>query len=249
MYDIVYPLKKQENNLDLLYSLRSLEKFGGNYGKVWIVGYRPKWIKNVEYVPVVQTADKWLNTRKNWETVCSRQGLSSDFIMMNDDFILTRPVKDWAELSNCYLGTLSERAEYYKSSGIEMSRWRRGFEFNDTLLRSMKVETPLNYEYHGPMLMNKNHRRGLFKLKALLPYRDSSSPLLFTRSLYGNLFPRANPKKIRDIKFIADCFNFAELTENAFFSVADEIIGNNARCPHLNGYLRTQFPHKSRFEE
>ena len=248
MYDIVYPLKKQENNLDLLYSLRSLAKFGGEYGKVWIVGYCPKWIKNVECVPVEQTRDKWLNTRRNWEAVCSRKDLSSDFILMNDDFILTRPVEDWAEVSNCYLGTLSERAEHYKNSGVELSRWRRGFEFNDELLKSLKAESPLNYEYHGPMLMNKVHRRGLFRLKGIKSYAESSDPLLFTRSLYGNLYPRENPRQIRDIKFIADAFNFAELTENPFFSVADEIIGNNARCPHLNGFLREQFPDKSIFE-
>ncbi len=248
MYDIVYPLKKQEHNLDLLYSLRSLDKFGGEYGRVWIVGHCPTWVTNVEHLPVEQSLDKWRNVRALWMAVCAQKELSADFILMNDDFILTKPVEDWAELSNCYVSTLAEKAEYYKHCGVELSPWRKGFEFNDELLKSMGVDNPLSYEYHGPMLMNKTHRKGLFKRKALLPYADKSEPLLFTRSIYGNLYPRDNPKKIRDIKFVADAFNPRELTENAFFSVTDDIIGNEARCPHLNGYLRKTFPDKSKFE-
>lgn len=56
-YDLVYILKQSDINPDLKFSLRSIEKFC-TYRKVWIVGYKPSWIKNVEYLPTVQTGNK-----------------------------------------------------------------------------------------------------------------------------------------------------------------------------------------------
>ena len=45
--DFVYIVKEDEKNEDLKYSLRSIAKFYPE-NKVWIVGYKPSWVKNVE---------------------------------------------------------------------------------------------------------------------------------------------------------------------------------------------------------
>ena len=57
-YDIVIPLKADEPNEDLRFTLRSIEKYGADYGTIWLVGYCPRWVQNVRYLPTIQTADK-----------------------------------------------------------------------------------------------------------------------------------------------------------------------------------------------
>jgi hypothetical protein len=248
MYDIVYPLKEQTINLDLKYALRSLEKFGAEVGKVVIVGYKPAWITNVIHIPTEQHFSKWQNTRSNWKKVCKCDDLSEDIILMNDDFIFSEPVKSWEDVTNLHMGTLMDRYNGFLDEKKEMSAWRNGHKFTHELLQSMGVDTPLNYEYHGPMIMNRRQRIELLEREDIRPLVLRDRPLLLIRSLYGNLYPRKNSKQIRDIKFLADSFDISMSTEHGFFSVDDGIIGNDARCPKLNGWLRENFPNKSKYE-
>lgn len=247
MYDIVYPLKEQNKNIDLLYSLRSLAKFGGEIGNVWIVGHLPDWITNVNYIPTIQNKGKHENTRENLNAVCHCDEISEDFILFNDDFILSEPVTDWNALTNSYNGTLKERYDNFRAT-MPASPWRDGHGFNHDLLRKLGVENPLCFEFHGPMLMNRRNRLEMLEKPEIKKYLTKNSPMIFQRSLYGNLYPRENPTKIRDIKLLADAFNKSELTEHGYFSVNDDIIGNYARCPHLNGWLEHNLGEKCRFE-
>ena len=62
--DLVYIVKNSEVNEDLRYSLRSVAKFVP-HDKIWIVGYKPSWVQNVEYLPVPQNlGSKWKNLIK-----------------------------------------------------------------------------------------------------------------------------------------------------------------------------------------
>jgi hypothetical protein len=98
------------------------------------------------------------------------------------------------------------------------------------------------------MIMNRRQRIELLEREDIRPLALRDRPLLLIRSLYGNLYPRKNSKQIRDIKFLADSFDMSMITEHGFFSVDDGIIGNDARCPKLNGWLRENFPNKSKYE-
>lgn len=248
--DIVYTLKDSEPNHDLRYSLRSLEKYGGEIGNVWIVGHCPAWCKNVIHLPTEQNNDKHLSTRSNWETVCKCDLISEDFILMNDDFILTKPVTDWEDFTNLNMGTLQEKAKSLEESNSLYSKWFRGFQFNRDLLKKMGVAfEPLNFEYHGAMLMNREKRLAMMQRPELRKYRLISSPLLFQRSLYGNLYGRTDGRMIRDNKFFADSWDYSRFKENGFFSVHDNIIGYPNRCPYINAWLRAEFPYKSSFEK
>ena len=248
-YDIVYPLKEAEPNWDLIYSLRSLEKYGGDYGEVFIAGYMPSYLKNVHHIPVNQNADKWRNSRMNRITACEWPEVSDNFILFNDDFILTAPVEDWDELTNRYIGTLEEHGKTLADEGKLSSRWVNGFAFNMELLQSMGVDEPLDYEFHAPMLFNKQKTLELFERDEVKPYLDQSNPLIFQRSLYGNLYPRETKgRKIRDIKLRSDSFDIDDLHENGCFSVPDGMIGRPSAAPRLNFFLQLEFPHKSRYE-
>lgn len=249
MYDIVYPLKEQSKNLDLLYSLRSLEKFGCDYGQVWIVGYLPEWITNVRHIKTVQNSDKWANTRGNWTAVCQCDEVSEDIILMNDDFILSKPVNSWEKLTDCYLGTMQEKADFFVDNSYKPSKWRNAFQFNHDLLQEMGVDEPLDYEFHGPIIINRKKRLELQKMEKIAPHMDDSSSLIMLRSLYQNIYRKNKPsRKIFDYKFFADAFDPDDMLKNGFFSVDDDIIGDDARCPKLNAWLKRTFPNKSKYE-
>ena len=248
MLDVVYPVRFGESNESLRYSLRSLARFGKNIRRVWLVGYAPSWVTNVECIRLEQTADKWLNTRHNIETACRCGLISDDFIMFNDDFILTRPVTDWVEFCNVYRGTLWEKeCEYIRLDNP--NEWQRGF--HDTrqlcILCGVKDE-PLDYELHHPVIFNRELRLNLFKLKETQRFRYISDPLIFQRSLYLNLYPDKNPpKRIFDRKLFGDIID-SSFTDNGCFSVTSHLIGNHKRAPRLHQWLETTLSQKCIFE-
>ncbi len=249
MYDIVYPLKAQEPNLDLLYSLRSLEKFGGEFGRVFVVGHKPAQITNVTLIERIQVLDKWCNTRENINAVCECSEVSEKFVYFNDDFILTKPVENWDVLCSCYMGTLMERFRRFEQEGKDNSKWRKSFFFNAKLLMSLGISEPLDFEYHGPIIFEKQKLQNMYTLEKVKPFAHTSTPLIFKRSLFANLYPAGREqRKIEDYKFTEDVKDFTELMTNGFFSVGDDIIGNDAKCPNLNVWLREHFPDKSQFE-
>jgi hypothetical protein len=92
MIDIVYPLNKasrwQDN--ELRYSLRSVEKYLSNYGRVFVVGDLPGWCTNVIHIPAT---DRKYPARSIMEKVwlaCQDDRLSENFLFMNDDHFLTK---------------------------------------------------------------------------------------------------------------------------------------------------------------
>lgn len=97
--DIGYILGYQDEYEELRYSLRSLKFFP--HGEVWIAGAPPPdWAKNVNHIPTEQTAlegvDRFvyrkLNQRSNLLALCDHPDVADEFVFMNDDFMLTRPL-------------------------------------------------------------------------------------------------------------------------------------------------------------
>lgn len=248
-YDIVYPLKAFEPNFELIYSLRSLERFGGEIGKVWIVGYIPAYLQNVYSIPRDQTQDKYRNTRLNLIAACRKSGVSSNFILMNDDFILTKPIKDWKEVTNVHLGKLIDHGERFQEKGGCKNPYQSGFFFNHYLLKSLGVEEPLDYEVHGPLLINKKKWLEIVDHPDVARFQHVMNPRIFKRSVYCNLAGYAGGKQIEDVKVRDDLFQENMLTDHGFFSTADGLVGYRTVAPRLNAFLKEMFPEKSRYEK
>lgn len=253
MFDVVYPVKQKEINENLRYSLRSLEKYAKNINKVWLIGYAPDWVTNVNVLRTEQKHDKWLNTRDNIEAACKCDSISEDFILFNDDFILTEEVSDWSYFTNCCRGTLFEQeCKYLKLS--ESTPWRDGFHFNRQLLILAGCckddKEPLNYELHRPIIFNRERRLKLFERPEFKKYRYTSEQLLFQRSLYKNLFPDdESPRVIEDSKLFSDVREESFLTANGCFSVTEHLIGDSDNAPKLNKWLQLHLNKKSIFEK
>lgn len=247
-YDLVYILKQSEDNPDLKMSLRSIEKYC-TFRKIWIVGYKPSWLTNVEYLPTVQTGNKWKNSELNWRTACECPDISEDFILMNDDFIALREIHDWKNSLNVCLGTISDEANIWKRKQ-RPSRWQYGFMYAEDLLKKCYANTDYNYEVHMPIIINRKKYLKFLNMKPIKEFMETPK-VLHKRSIYKNLFPEEGvslPHKIKDVKLLLG-YDLTDgyLKEN-WLSVFDDVIGNILKFPKVNKFLEQMFPEKSKFE-
>lgn len=247
-YDLVYILKESDNNPDLVMSLRSIEKFC-TYRNVWVIGYKPLWLKNVNYIHTEQKGNKWNNSCLNWKAACECKDISDDFILMNDDFIAIRSIHNWRNSLNVCLGNIQDEAMKWRRKS-KASRWQNGFIYAEELLEKCHAKTCYNYESHVPIIVNKE---SYLKFLEIRPIKDfmTQPKVLHKRSLYKNLFNDPDisfPHKIKDVKISLGY----DLTDNYFkenwISVFDDVIGNLLKFPKINKFLNAMFPDKSNFE-
>jgi hypothetical protein len=89
--DVVYILGKgsPRNDLELLFSIRSLKKHMKDMGRVYIVGERPTWIRGVGHIPCPDPYEKhWQNALYKIKKACEYEPISETFLLMNDDFFM-----------------------------------------------------------------------------------------------------------------------------------------------------------------
>ena len=174
--DLVYPLgtgSVWENN-ELRYSLRSVAENIKDLGNVWIVGEKPDWLTNVRHLPIKDLFDRpTKNTFHKLESVCHESDLSENFLYLNDDFFILKPMLA-AEFPYFYKGVLP--------SGIRKSRLLATESPVNTVnyLQFHKL-TMLDYRVHCPIIFNKQ--------KILdLPVAENEFGVVNTRAVYGNYY-------------------------------------------------------------
>ena len=246
-YDLVYIVKESESNADLKYSLRSICKFC-EFNKVWIVGYKPKWVKDVEYIPTKQSGNKWKNSMVNYTAACNCPEISDDFVLMNDDFFAIRQIIDWKVSTNKCLGTIDEKITMLKSRRM-LSRWQSAFSFAKELLQKLECTSQYNYETHLPIIINKEKFKEMLNMPIIKKFMQTDK-VLHKRSVYKNLFqdPNVIPNKITDVKIeLQEDLDSLTLTED-WISVYDYVVDNIRKYPKINKLLRSLFADKCRFE-
>jgi hypothetical protein len=168
--DIVYICRKGENE-ELRYSLRSVAK-NLPESRVWVVGGKPKWYTG-NYIQVEQNTTKYANAMKNLYAIIQSDEISDDFVLMNDDFYVIKPIKDIEtyNVGSIYAHYTRYCDKYGRNSYSKL--------LLNTLNRLKKagIKDPISYEAHVPMKMNKHKLLETFKYKSCL-----------WRSVYGNLF-------------------------------------------------------------
>ena len=227
--DVVYFLKECSYCEELNYSLRSLENLP--HDKVFIVGGCPRNIQNVEHRFISQRGNKYKNTTNSLKHICKDKDLSEDFILMNDDFFILKPV-DEKDLIMCR-GYVKDVLAYYKKRFGE-NDYSLGMEQTEIFLKDLGIEKPLSYELHTPLKMNKGNVLKMFEL----PYIDSLS-IVHTRTLYGNLFYK-DSEVMEDVKVYKN--THFPIKSGKFLSCED------ASWPMVRGYVEKLFPNKSRYE-
>jgi hypothetical protein len=168
--DVVYICRSGPNE-ELRYSIRSVEKHLPHRNIV-VIGQAPEWYKG-SFIEVQNASAKYINARSNLDALVRSEQISEDFILMNDDFFIMRPIE---KISYFYEGTLEERAERNELLTNTGAYTRLLHNTNDKL-KNMGIKEPLNYEMHIPMIMNKKKLKEVLKNKTCL-----------WRSMYGNIY-------------------------------------------------------------
>lgn len=176
-YPVVYIYRKTDKRGDeLRHSLRSLTNLKEFNGQVFIVGDSHDWFSDeITHIPLkVSSYSPYKDAESKWITACRDERIADDFIMMNDDYFITKPTK----LPVMHRGEIEE----------PLNRSMHTYALYKTKLYLQEehgIEKPLNYAIHAPMLMNKQKRLHVSTL-----IRDSLThghPLL-ARTVYGNLY-------------------------------------------------------------
>lgn len=242
--DLVYIVRNGDNNPDLRYSLRSVAKFV-KCDKVWIVGYKPKWVGNVEYIKVTQGPDKWQNSVNNIIAACESDDISDNFVLMNDDFFAIKPVEDLEKSCNVALGSLDEKIAEYKKY---RSGWYNGFRYAEELLKKMNIPEPYyDYESHSPIIINKQKFLDFIHRKEIQDFMKTPTKVLHKRSIYKNIY-KITPSILKeDVKINKDIEVDSKKLVCEWISVFDNQV-NNRYYPKLNKLLKDLFPDMCQYE-
>lgn len=178
--DYVYICRDGDNE-ELRYSIRSVET---NFppGKIWVVGGKPSWYSG-NYIPVRSTSSKQNNAIKNLSAIIESGKIPEEFVLMNDDFFVIKPVK---EIKTYHGGSLKDKIVLRREI-TPGSRYPELLSKTYKFLQKNGVSEILDYDIHVPMKMSKTG------LKEAINFRTQ------WRSTYGNIY-RLGGEKIEDVK-------------------------------------------------
>lgn len=244
MLDLVYIVKEDEHNEDLRYSLRSIAKYYPE-SKVWIVGYKPSWVMNVNYLPLIQNGeDKWQNSINNIIAACNCPNISDDFILMNDDFFMIKPIAPIEMVSNMNLGLLTNSIVKYKD---KKTSWHEAFRQVKELLEKLGVDGPYyDYETHLPLEINKQKFLEVINLPLVKEFMKTSN-VLHKRSLYKNFYKSTGLTLPADVKVEKYDDSIFRVDICGWLSVYDGQV-NGTKYPFLNKLLRSSFANPCIYE-
>lgn len=230
--DYVYPLRAGGNYAEMRYSLRTLVNMP-DVGNLWVVGSRPIWLKNATHIPSRPGKSKWDNIVDALREVCARDDLSQEFVYMNDDFMVLKPV---TELRPMHRGSTYLVPGYARMGG----GWNRGHRDTLRLLHDLGWRgDPLYYELHVPMVFDKTKLASI--LDAALDHPHTPRCLQY-RSLYGNWYDIGGD-------YAEDCKPGASLSAKftgTYLSTSDTMF--SARRSNVVDYLKEHFPEPSKYE-
>lgn len=169
-----------EDAEDLRHSLRSVTA-NLAHSEVWIVGHAPAWVDRdrvrVLEVPTTdlrQGATKHDVTTVSLRAACAEVGVDN-FVLFNDDFFVMEQV---ATVPIWHRGPLADEIARI-AARYSNSTWCNLHRATLRKLRGLGYTTPLSYELHVPMIVNR-HLMG-----AALD--SAAGTLLAKRTWYGNL--------------------------------------------------------------
>ncbi|MEU2487031.1 hypothetical protein ABZ593_20785 [Streptomyces sp. NPDC012617] len=184
--DLVVPVREVPVNEQLRYALRT---WAANlpHRRVWIVGYRPAWLRDVGHIPTVQGGTKYRNTTVAVRAACEHPDVSERFLLMNDDFFVMQRQTTMPVL---HRGPVRDVERYYAGRGG--GAYLRGMQATRDLLVELGYDDPMSYELHVPLPVEKT---GM--LQALDVGRHL--PVVHKRTLYGALAGLGG-QQIEDVK-------------------------------------------------
>ena len=220
-------------NLELKYSLRSLEKYCRDVGKVYIAGLCPDFIdkRKVKWLDIQDVASPRFN---HWWKVSNafKQTGVKEFLLMYDDIFFVKPTE------------LSKYPYYYSGVLKAVNRennYHLAKEKSHQFLTSIG-ESVLDLENHCPIRYNKNDFE---KMEDIFKGLKNDRIGLSVRSMYGNMFaPRNEMVKQSDLKIREPVEDLEDVIKgrDCFSISATNFYGG------VFEWLKKELPNKSKWE-
>ncbi|MDH6189123.1 hypothetical protein EES44_24280 [Streptomyces sp. ADI96-15] len=229
--DIVVPVRVGAANQQLRYALRS---WTANipHRHVWVVGYKPSWLRGVRHIPTRQSGTKYQNTTEAVRLACLNRQVSDVFLLCNDDFFVMQP--QTAGVPALHRGPVSRVEAYYASRVQRPGRYLRGLRQTRDLLVSLGHDNPMSYELHVPLPVQKE---GMLKTLDVCRRLD----VVHKRTAYGVL-NGIGGDQIRDVKVLNRSPRFDR--EGPFLSTMPDSFTHG----HVGQYIRRAFPRACSYE-
>lgn len=228
--DVLYILGKGSkwDNNEIRYSLRSLEKHGQGFNRVFITGENPGFTKNIEYNYCPDIGYATINHMHKVRWTFQNTDISDDIILMYDDVYFMQDVQ-LNEYPYRYTGELYEKPNIARGFVMSMYKCRK-------MLENLNKPTK-NYGVHCPFIYNRQ------KFLSLNQYWDKMNRGFYfsVRSFYGN-YHEVNGVKSKDAKVIQP--RDIKITGQDFFSISDFALDNG-----LDKYLEKLYDKKSKYEK
>ncbi len=179
--NFVYLCRHGENE-ELRYSIRSVVKNTVN-PQIWLIGGKPSWYTG-NFIKSDQSKDKYENILNSLNTIINCDNIPDDFILMNDDFYIIKPID---KIKAYHGGDFKKKVEIF-SENAKSSYYTSLLQNTKKQLQDAGIENPLDYAIHVPIELNKQ------KLSTVI------KPKISIRTMYGNLF-KLGGTQIDDVKF------------------------------------------------
>lgn len=236
--DVVYCVGRGSlwNDLEIRYSLRSMEKHLSEFRNVWIIGHCPDFLKNVNHIsyPDDQRC-KEANIYRKILRACQQPEISEDFLFCNDDHFLLSDV-DTANFPYYYRTDLGSYA----------LRFKRGNRYRIAIVNAYRAlrergHSLNSFDVHCPILYNKQ------KFLDTMPQYDWTQKVTYIiKSMYANTNGIVG-ERVVDCKVntqISSDEIRAIIKNRKFFSMGNGGIGNA-----MKEVLQELYPVPSKYEK
>lgn len=235
MTSIIIPLGSgsRNNDLELRYCLRSIEKYLSGYGDIFIIGERPDWLQNVIHIPLdegfaPQSYEKERNIFNKIMAVCKDERVTDDFLFMNDDHYLLKEYEA-GKFPYYYHGRLSEK--------------RTVTDYKKTVKNTSEFIGDVAYfDIHCPILYNKRK----FGWLSFPDWNKHFGYCIKTLYLAYNSLSQFNTEEYADLKISEPLTSSQireQLTGRAWFSIGDKAFNGE-----IVDVLQDLYPLKSKYE-
>lgn len=236
---IVYPLGNGSRleNIEIRYSLRSVEAHAKNYDRIFIIGIKPdflKWSERLIHIPFSDDHTPFINVWLKLREIALNPQIQEHFLFMNDDFFLVQDF-DCRKAGFVTSGDGLDE-QYYANAPYEEITNKYHLTLRKTLeVLQSKGLTTYAFNTHQPVIFEKT--------KVLQVFQEFANDLwqhpLSFRCCYGNFH------KIKEIKRPARVLknNLENLYGRKTFALS-----NQTNYDFASKTLQALFPVKSEFE-
>lgn len=242
--DIVVPLSSESrfNNEELKYSLRSFETHFKQLGSIWIIGFKPEWITNINYIEASDSLkqNKDGNIIKKIYDICLKEELSDDFIFLSDDQLILKDLRK-GDFEPRYCNVL----ETYPFSETQ-NRWKQRLKRTYDKLKS-ENKTTYDYDSHLPTLFNK--KRFLEIINLYPEYYNEGEGYTINTLYCNNLNLKEHKFENSIVAKFQQINNFSleeiidKCNDKLFLTYDDRGVTNS-----FFEFLKIKFPKKSKYE-